>query len=130
MAGIVISYRRTDSEGTTGRIYDRLVTKFGRDRVFVDIDDIPIAVDFRDHLRKVYSRTTIQTTRYVTNAARGIEALVKWYNPTKGYRFLTTYGNKSYENRKDVFIHISEVERAGITTLIEGQKISFDIVLR
>jgi hypothetical protein len=49
MPKIVISYRRSDS-GVTGRIFDRLVAHFGRDSVFIDIDDIPVGIDFREHI--------------------------------------------------------------------------------
>jgi CspA family cold shock protein len=48
---------------------------------------------------------------------------VKWFNPTKGYGFLTNDDSNS-----DVFIHISEVEKAGIGQLNEGQKVKFNIV--
>ena len=47
---------------------------------------------------------------------------VKWFNAQKGYGFLAPEGGG-----KDVFVHISAVERAGMRTLNEGQKISFDI---
>jgi hypothetical protein len=50
MARIFISYRRADSEIATGRIYDRLEAHFGRGTVFMDVDDIPLGVDFREHL--------------------------------------------------------------------------------
>ena len=43
---IFISYRRADSIATAGRIRDRLAQEFGRERVFVDIEDIPYGVDF------------------------------------------------------------------------------------
>ncbi|MFO1056556.1 MAG: cold-shock protein [Dongiaceae bacterium] len=47
---------------------------------------------------------------------------VKWFNPTKGYGFIQPEGGT-----KDVFVHISAVERAGLQTLREGQKLSFEI---
>jgi hypothetical protein len=49
---IFISYRRDDSADVTGRIYDRLVDKFGERYVFKDVDSIPLGVDFRKHLHK------------------------------------------------------------------------------
>ena len=49
-ARIFISYRRTDSADVTGRIYDRLITKFGRDAVFKDVDSIPLGLDFKEYL--------------------------------------------------------------------------------
>lgn len=48
---------------------------------------------------------------------------VKWFNSTKGFGFIQPENSDS-----DVFVHISAVERAGMSTLKEGQKVSFDIV--
>jgi cold shock protein len=48
---------------------------------------------------------------------------VKWFNPTKGYGFIQPQGGG-----QDVFVHISAVERAGLTTLNEGQHVEFEIV--
>lgn len=50
---IILSYRREDSAGVTGRIFDRLVQEFGTDRVFMDIDSMPAGVDFHDHLQEI-----------------------------------------------------------------------------
>ena len=50
MSKILISYRREDSADVTGRIYDRLKRKFGREAVFKDVDSIPFGVDFRIYL--------------------------------------------------------------------------------
>lgn len=47
---IFISYRRKDSPDVCGRIYDRLVQKFGKQAIFKDVDSIPLGVDFRVHL--------------------------------------------------------------------------------
>ena len=47
---------------------------------------------------------------------------VKWFNPLKGYGFITPD-----EGGSDAFVHISAVERAGLSTLQEGQKVSFDL---
>lgn len=47
---------------------------------------------------------------------------VKWFNPIKGYGFI-----QPDDGSKDVFVHISAVERAGIGNLQEGQKLSYDV---
>ena len=48
---------------------------------------------------------------------------VKWFNSTKGFGFI-----QPDDGGSDVFVHISAVERAGLRTLNEGQRISYDIV--
>ena len=48
---------------------------------------------------------------------------VKFFNSTKGFGFIEQ-GN----GQPDVFVHISAVERAGMRTIVEGQKLSFDVV--
>ena len=47
---------------------------------------------------------------------------VKWFNPTKGYGFI-----EPDDGGKDAFVHISAVERAGLSSLNEGQKVSFEL---
>jgi cold shock protein len=47
---------------------------------------------------------------------------VKWFNSTKGFGFIEPEGGS-----KDVFVHISAVERSGLTGLADGQKVTFDI---
>ena len=53
MPGIFISYRRSDNPDAVGRIYDRLVSQFGKARVFKDVDSIPLGQDFRGHLNEI-----------------------------------------------------------------------------
>jgi cold shock protein len=48
---------------------------------------------------------------------------VKFFNTQKGFGFITPS-----DGSKDVFVHISAVERAGMSTLNEGQKLSYDVV--
>jgi CspA family cold shock protein len=49
--------------------------------------------------------------------------VVKWFNGQKGYGFI-----QPDDGGKDVFVHISAVERAGLSHLNEGQKISFEVI--
>ena len=48
---------------------------------------------------------------------------VKWFNPVKGYGFI-----QPENGSRDVFVHISAVERAGLGTLAEGQRVSYNVV--
>ena len=50
------------------------------------------------------------------------QGTVKWFNPTKGYGFI-----ELDSGGKDVFLHNSAVERAGIQNLAEGQRLSFEV---
>ncbi len=59
MTKIVISYRRQDSDAITGRIRDRLVTEYGVDSIFMDIDSIPFGIDFREHIAGVMKNSDI-----------------------------------------------------------------------
>jgi len=47
---------------------------------------------------------------------------VKWFNATKGFGFI-----EPEDGSKDAFVHISAVERAGLSTLSEGQKVSYEL---
>ncbi len=49
---------------------------------------------------------------------------VKFFNVQKGFGFI-----QPNDGSKDVFVHISAVQRAGMHTLVEGQKVSFDVVM-
>ncbi|MDT3735298.1 MAG: cold-shock protein [Denitratisoma sp.] len=51
-----------------------------------------------------------------------ITGTVKFFNPAKGFGFITPQ-----DGSKDVFVHISAVERAGLATLAENQRLSFEV---
>jgi CspA family cold shock protein len=57
----------------------------------------------------------------VTGRERVATGVVKWFNATKGYGFI-----QPDKGGKDVFVHISAVERAGLSTLNEGAKVSYE----
>ena len=62
-------------------------------------------------------------TRRASRRRSMATGVVKWFNGQKGFGFIqpTDGGN-------DVFVHISAVERAGMRTLVEGQKVNYDVV--
>ena len=49
--------------------------------------------------------------------------IVKWFNPGKGFGFI-----QPENGDKDVFVHVSSVERAGMSTLVEGQRVSYEVI--
>jgi CspA family cold shock protein len=49
--------------------------------------------------------------------------IVKWFNATKGFGFIAPDGGG-----KDVFVHVTAVQRAGLQSLSEGQRVTFDVV--
>jgi CspA family cold shock protein len=52
-----------------------------------------------------------------------VTGTVKWFNPAKGYGFIAPDNGQ-----KDAFVHISALERAGLSTLREGQKVQYELV--
>ena len=59
MTKIFISYRRQDSKAIAGRIFDRLEARFGRDAVFMDIDSVPLGVDFQEWLNESVAKASV-----------------------------------------------------------------------
>jgi CspA family cold shock protein len=69
---------------------------------------------------------TCSVTAFVIKALeipRMPTGMVKWFNATKGFGFI-----QPQDGGKDVFVHISAVERAGLSTLNEGQKVEYEVV--
>lgn len=69
------------------------------------------------------SRASSVRTRPDPAAATSVEGTVKWYNPNKGFGFVS-----SGDGEKDVFIHASILERAGVRGLEEGRRVSMKVV--
>jgi hypothetical protein len=57
--GVFISYRRQESSGMAGRLYDRLAARFGDDQVFMDVDAIDLGVDFGEAIAQALSSCTV-----------------------------------------------------------------------
>jgi CspA family cold shock protein len=88
--------------------------------------DCNLGMAYRWHLRYsscvgVAATVAARFTTWRSMMARGT---VKWFNPTKGYGFIQPQGGGG----RDVFVHISAVERAGLSTLNEGQVVEYEIV--
>ncbi|MCE7974859.1 MAG: TIR domain-containing protein, partial [Leptolyngbya sp. PLA1] len=70
-----ISYRREDSQDVSGRLYDHLVARWGAERVFKDVDSIPLGMDFREHLTEAVGRCEVMLVvigpRWVEAAREG-----------------------------------------------------------
>ncbi len=82
-------------------------------------------------LRRSFFKYETQTPREILNGAVGhlqekgivmATGTVKWFNATKGYGFITPD-----DGGKDVFVHVTAVERAGLGQLQDGQKIGFEL---
>jgi len=98
-----------------GRTIGRFATSLGRARKTPPILDHGLAVPAQEHVR-----ADDKTQRKEDPMNTGT---VKWFNEQKGYGFI-----QPDNGQKDIFVHISAVERAGLRTLKEGQKVSFEIV--
>jgi hypothetical protein len=59
MPTIVISYRRADVKAVAGRIYDRLASRYGAASVFMDVDHIPLGIDYRSHIKSVLTQSDV-----------------------------------------------------------------------
>lgn len=103
MSKILISYRREDSEDVTGRIYDRLIREFDRASVFLDVDSIPLGVDFRTYLDAQVAKC------HVFLAVIGRD----WLKTTKGSK-----GKSRLDDPKDfVRIEIESALKRGIPVI-------------
>jgi CspA family cold shock protein len=71
----------------------------------------------------VYSATALSCRSAATGRADVATGIVKWFNPTKGFGFI-----QPDTGGKDVFVHISAVEKAGLSNLNEGAKVSYEVV--
>jgi CspA family cold shock protein len=74
-------------------------------------------------LLAVYGTTDLGCRHWFTRESDVATGTVKWFNPTKGFGFI-----QPDSGGKDVFVHISAVEKAGLNTLNEGAKVSYEVV--
>ena len=70
----------------------------------------------------LYTKANIPDNKIKIEGIIMATGTVKWFNPAKGYGFIEPEGGGA-----DAFVHISAVERAGLSTLNEGQKVSYDL---
>jgi CspA family cold shock protein len=73
-------------------------------------------------MTKVFARVSIELARSSTHQERSMIGTVKFFNTQKGFGFIAPEGGS-----KDVFVHATAVEAAGMRSLTEGQRVSFDV---
>jgi WD40 repeat protein len=87
MPKITISYRRADSQAMTGRIFDRLIARYGREAIFRDIDNIPAGIDFRQHINETLLKTgvllAIVGPKWLGTARGGVERINEESDPVR-----------------------------------------------
>jgi CspA family cold shock protein len=84
----------------------------------------PVALAFPPTSTSIGVRLArISNTLQSLKKEKQMQGTVKWFNSQKGFGFI-----QPQDGGKDVFVHISAVERAGLNTLNEGQKVSFEVV--
>jgi CspA family cold shock protein len=72
--------------------------------------------------RTIFVRSNMRIVAFSKEAGMA-DGTVKWFNAQKGFGFI-----QPNDGSKDVFLHISAVERAGLSSVNEGQKVSYDVV--
>ena len=101
MSKIIVSYRRSDSAAITGRIFDRLVDRYGEESVFMDIDRIPFGTDFRHHIQ---------------DALQGADVLLAVIGPT--WLGKTADGRTRIQDEADpVRVEIEAALKQGLTVI-------------
>ena len=87
MPTIAISYRRSDSSAIAGRIFDRLTAHFGDESVFMDVDNIPVGVDFRSRIDETLHRTDVLIavigTNWLSHNPAGLSRLQEKTDPVR-----------------------------------------------
>jgi len=87
MPKITISYRRADSQAMTGRIFDRLIARYGREAIFRDIDNIPAGTDFRQHINETLLKTgvllAIVGPKWLGSSRGGVERINEESDPVR-----------------------------------------------
>ena len=91
--------------------WPRRALRVGLTTFFLNLDHSEPAAQLRAYLN-TYLKEVLMT-----------QGTVKWFNSQKGFGFI-----QPDDGSKDVFVHISAVERAGLYSLNEGQKVTFDLV--
>jgi Caspase domain/TIR domain len=109
MSKIVISYRRSSYDAIVGRIRDKLVSHYGDDAVYMDVDNIPYGIDFRQHINKALNEGDV------------VIAIIgpKWVGPMRGRKA------RIFDDADPVRVEIETALNRGIAVvpiLVDGAK--------
>jgi cold shock protein len=123
---LAIGFDREPCFGRIFGIYCPQQSEFSAVRSAAGFDDRSSRTPLKSRLVGANCSECVGVPSYVlTDLGRQTmqKGTVKWFNPTKGYGFI-----RPSTGDKDVFVHISAVERAGLSTLNEGQVIEYELV--
>jgi cold shock protein len=121
-AKVACNFSRLDHEARFGPIYSREDLVFG----WLDFPLPEFGLRYQEPPKLGLLPGRTMSARSVVDQKRGCKmasGTVKFFNTQKGFGFI-----QPSDGGKDVFVHISAVQRAGMTTLMEGQQVSYDLL--
>ncbi len=88
---------------------------------FIQVLEVFVSVQATKTLSFVVFFKTVKASALIPRREKMAEGTVKWFNESKGFGFIAS------EDGGDVFVHFSSIQGDGFKTLVEGDKVSFDV---